>query len=116
MIAIACIVYGLRDHAHLFVRVQQVIDNSAEWEQRQLRVGGVVVENSIEKTPDGIRFLVRDHLKPNSTKLAVSFSGIPPALFQEGKEMVADGKMINGQLRAREILAKHDENYQVPRI
>ena len=111
---IGCIVYGLREHAHLFVRVKQVIDDPLRWENQHLRVGGIVVEQSIKYTNSGMEFMVRDHLNADQRQLSIRFSGIPPALFQEGKAMIANGQLKKGQFFASEILAKHDENYQIP--
>ena len=114
--SIACIIYGLREHAHLFVRVQQIIDNPSQWERQQLRVGGIVVEQSIRQTSAGIQFSVRDHLNKDPRAVTVHYAGIPPALFKEGKAMVANGQFKKGQFFASEILAKHDENYQIPEM
>lgn len=115
-LGIACIIYGLRDHAHLFVRVQQIVENPTRWEHKQLRVGGIVVEKSIRQTSMGIRFSVRDHLNEDPRVLTIHYAGIPPALFKEGKAMVANGQFKKGQFIASEILAKHDENYQIPEM
>ena len=41
----------------------------------------------------------------------MTFTGILPDLFSEGTGMIGTGKLINGVFEAREILAKHDENY-----
>jgi cytochrome c-type biogenesis protein CcmE len=44
----------------------------------------------------------------------VRFSGILPDLFKEGKGVVAQGKLEGDIFVAREVLAKHDENYMPP--
>jgi len=44
----------------------------------------------------------------------VRFEGILPDLFKEGKGVVAQGKMQDGVFVAKEVLAKHDENYMPP--
>jgi len=45
----------------------------------------------------------------------VIYKGILPDLFKEGKGVVAQGKLEEGNVfRAEEVLAKHDENYMPP--
>ena len=45
----------------------------------------------------------------------MQYHGILPDLFKEGKGVVAQGKLRgDGVFVAREVLAKHDENYMPP--
>jgi cytochrome c-type biogenesis protein CcmE len=45
----------------------------------------------------------------------VSYTGILPDLFKEGKGVVAEGKLgSDGLFTATQVLAKHDENYMPP--
>ncbi|MFH1807063.1 MAG: cytochrome c maturation protein CcmE [Pseudomonadota bacterium] len=79
-------------------------------EARRLRVGGLVEEGSITKVGSGetTLFVVTDM----ANSVTVSYTGILPDLFREGQGVVAEGSMnSNGQFVAREVLAKHDENY-----
>ena len=47
--------------------------------------------------------------------MPVTYTGILPDLFQEGKGVVAQGKLgADGVFRADQVLAKHDENYMPP--
>jgi cytochrome c-type biogenesis protein CcmE len=46
--------------------------------------------------------------------ITVNYKGILPDLFKEGKGVVAQGQMNGGVFEAREVLAKHDENYMPP--
>ena len=49
--------------------------------------------------------------------LPVSYSGILPDLFREGQGVVAEGKLDrSGVFIAKEVLAKHDENYMPPEV
>ncbi len=77
---------------------------------RRIRIGGIVVENSVEKKPDGvtIEFRVTDI----ENTIRVTYRGILPDLFREGQGIVAGGKLgAGGVFVADEVLAKHDENY-----
>jgi cytochrome c-type biogenesis protein CcmE len=44
----------------------------------------------------------------------VRYQGILPDLFKEGKGVVVQGQLQDGVFVAREVLAKHDENYMPP--
>jgi len=81
---------------------------------RTYRLGGMVEEGSLVRTGDGLsmRFRVTDR----NNVLAVTYTGITPDLFKEGKGVVAQGRLENGIFVASEILAKHDENYMPPKL
>ena len=79
-------------------------------EARTFRLGGMVREGTLKR--DGIRadFVVTD----TARDIPVRFEGILPDLFKEGKGVVAQGQLKDGVFYAREVLAKHDENYMPP--
>lgn len=78
---------------------------------RTFRVGGMVKEGSIKRDNLTVAFVVTDTAK----EVSVSYTGILPDLFREGKGVVAQGKLENnGKFTATEVLAKHDENYMPP--
>lgn len=79
---------------------------------KNFRIGGMVKEGSIAREADGVtmRFVVTDTDK----EMVVNYKGILPDLFKEGKGVVAQGQLKDGHFEAREVLAKHDENYMPP--
>jgi cytochrome c-type biogenesis protein CcmE len=77
---------------------------------RTFRVGGLVVAGSVKRDGVNVRFDVTD----TAQTVPVQFSGILPDLFKEGKGVVAQGQLENGVFQAKEVLAKHDENYMPP--
>ena len=80
-----------------------------------IRVGGMVVEGSIERSSTELdtTFWVTDY----EASVAVRYSGILPDLFAEGEGVVAEGKLDSqGVLVATQVLAKHDENYMPPEV
>ena len=77
------------------------------------RIGGMVLEDSLQRNEDGVtvRFAVTDTIE----NVPVQYTGILPDLFQEGKGVVAQGRMDKqGIFVADQVLAKHDENYMPP--
>jgi len=78
---------------------------------RTFRVGGMVKEGSVHRNNLTVDFVVTDTVK----EVPVSYTGILPDLFREGKGVVAQGKVgADGRFVASEVLAKHDENYMPP--
>jgi cytochrome c-type biogenesis protein CcmE len=82
---------------------------------RSFRIGGMVEQGSLTREGDGltVHFIVTDMAK----RVPVSFKGILPDLFKEGKGAVAQGQLgADGTFIASEVLAKHDENYMPPEV
>ena len=79
---------------------------------RQFRIGGMVEQGSVKRSPDGLKveFVVTDL----NQRLVVQYQGLLPDLFREGQGIVAQGRLQERTFIAREVLAKHDENYMPP--
>ena len=84
-------------------------------EARSFRIGGMVVDGSVERDPDSLKvsFVLTDTAK----NVVVNYEGILPDLFREGQGIVANGQLDkDGVFIAEEVLAKHDENYMPPEV
>ena len=69
--------------------------------------------NSINKNETSVSFIITDLKK----EIIVSYDGIVPNLFSEGKGVIAEGKLQDKKyFIASKILAKHDENYMPPEV
>ena len=80
---------------------------------KKIRIGGLVKTNSITKSEKSINFIITDLKK----EIVVSYEGLVPNLFAEGKGVVAEGKLKDRKyFIAAKILAKHDENYMPPEV
>ena len=78
---------------------------------KKIRVGGLVKNNSVKKNETSINFIITDLKK----EIIVSYTGLIPNLFSEGKGVIAEGILNDKKyLLADKILAKHDENYMPP--
>ena len=77
---------------------------------RTFRIGGLVKEGSVKRDNLTVSFVVTD----TSKDVPTTYTGILPDLFKEGKGVVAQGKLQDGVFVAKEVLAKHDENYMPP--
>ena len=80
---------------------------------KKIRIGGLVKENSVTRNNTTINFIITDL----QNEIIVSYNGIVPNLFSEGKGVVAEGKLRDKNFfLANKILAKHDENYMPPEV
>jgi|TARA_B110000438_G_C15657656_1_gene582406 cytochrome c-type biogenesis protein CcmE len=80
---------------------------------KKIRVGGLVKKGSLIKNESDVVFIITD-LK---NEVIVTYSGLLPNLFSEGKGVVAEGKLKDKKyFIANSILAKHDENYMPPEV
>ena len=89
------------------------IKNLTEINQKRIRIGGMVKDQSIIIKSDKINFIVTDF----KNEINVNYSGSVPNLFAEGKGVVAEGYLKDkSYFNAFKILAKHDENYMPPEV
>jgi cytochrome c-type biogenesis protein CcmE len=109
-IAAALVLSAFEENLVFFFTPSQVVANEAP-QGRTFRIGGMVQAGSVKREGVEVRFLVTDTAK----SIPVVYSGALPDLFREGKGVVAQGALgPDGVFRAREVLAKHDENYMPP--
>jgi len=108
-IAAALVLNAFQSNLVFFYTPTQVAANEAPT-ARNFRLGGLVVAGSVKREGVSVNFMVTDTAKT----VPVKFEGILPDLFKEGKGVVAQGQLRDGVFQAREVLAKHDENYMPP--
>ena len=108
--ATALVLNAFRSNLVFFFTPAQVASGEAPT-QRALRLGGLVREGSVQRDGVQVRFVVTD----TQRDVPVTYQGPLPDLFKEGKGVVAQGTLgADGVFAAREVLAKHDENYMPP--
>lgn len=109
--AAALVLNAFEENLVFFFTPSQVASGEAP-KNRAFRIGGMVKEGSLEKNGMNVRFIVTD----TAHDVPVTYTGILPDLFREGKGVVAQGKLDDGGtlFKASEVLAKHDENYMPP--
>ena len=101
---------AFRSNLVFFFTPTQIASNEAP-KGRPFRVGGLVTAGSLKRDGTTVHFVVTDTVK----SIPVTYTGILPDLFKEGKGVVAQGTLEgDGSFHASEVLAKHDENYMPP--
>ena len=108
-VATALVLNAFQSNIVFFYSPSQIASHEAP-ESRTFRLGGMVQPGSVKREGTEVSFLVTDTAKT----VAVTYQGILPDLFKEGKGVVAQGQLKGNVFVAREVLAKHDENYMPP--
>ncbi len=104
---------SLQDNVVYFLSPTEIHNKSDISFNKKIRVGGLVKVGSIKTSENIVNFIITD-LK---NEIFVSYSGLVPNLFSEGKGVVAEGKLKDKKyFIANKILAKHDENYMPPEV
>lgn len=110
VVAVLAILWFLPDDSFQFYRAPAEVVAAPPAEREVFRMGGVVVENSLQQLADaGLQFEVSDGVETIS--VVYSGSEAPPPLFEECEATVVTGRFVNGVFEATVILAKHDESY-----
>ena len=111
-VAAALVLNAFRSNLVFFYTPTQIAAKEAP-QGRPFRVGGLVESGSLAREPNTltVHFRVTD----TARTIPVTYSGLLPDLFKEGKGVVAQGTLDpDGVFHASEVLAKHDENYMPP--
>ncbi len=110
--AAALVLTALDDNIVFFHSPTQVAEKQPP-PDRRFRLGGLVETGSVQKAGPEVRFTVTDTNK----SIQVVYRGLLPDLFREGQGVIAEGTLgPDGVFVAREVLAKHDENYMPPEV
>ena len=111
-VAATLVLNAFQSNLVFFYTPTQVASNEAP-RDRLFRLGGLVEAGSVTRGKDGLT--VRFNVTDTARAIPVTYTGILPDLFREGKGVVAQGRIgADGVFQAREVLAKHDENYMPP--
>jgi len=108
-VAAALVLNAFQSNLVFFYSPSQIAAHEAP-SMRTFRLGGLVERGTVKRDGTSVTFVVTDTAK----SIPVRFQGILPDLFKEGKGVVAQGQLQDGVFVAREVLAKHDENYMPP--
>ena len=104
---------SLEENVVYFFSPTEIYDKANVSFNKKIRIGGLVKEDSLSKNQKSIKFIITD-LK---NEIIVSYDGLVPNLFSEGKGVIAEGQLKDKKyFIANKILAKHDENYMPPEV
>lgn len=115
-LAVAALLAGraFEDNMMFFVDISDVVAGEYP-EDRNFRIGGLVVDGSVDRPADSLAVSFR--VTDTRCELPVRYTGVLPDLFREGQGVVAHGRLdAEGIFEAEKIMAKHDEEYMAPEV
>ncbi len=117
VIALIFVILNFRDNIVFFYSPSELktVEISSKTANKQIRVGGLVKEESVKKIDaTTTQFVITDY----SEDLQINYFGLLPDLFREGQGVVAKGKFDaeKNEFFSSELLVKHDEKYMPPEV
>jgi cytochrome c-type biogenesis protein CcmE len=113
-VAASITIYSLGQNMLFFVSPSDIEEQNLPL-GREFRLGGLVTPGSVTRAEDGL--MVQFDVNDGVDSVTVRFDGILPDLFREGQGVIARGQLETHEVFvAREVLAKHDENYMPPEV
>jgi cytochrome c-type biogenesis protein CcmE len=118
-LTVGLMIYALNQNMDLFYTPTELVNGKSDGTKpevgQRLRIGGMVVEGSVQRDPNSLQ--VSFDLADVGPKVTVVYDGILPDLFREGQGIVAQGVLTSANsIEAFEVLAKHDEEYMPPEV
>ena len=90
-VAIALVLNAFRSNLVFFFTPTQVANNEAP-QDTTFRIGGLVASGSVKR--DGQSLKVTFTVTDTAKAIPVSYTGLLPDLFKEGKGVVAEGRVV----------------------
>lgn len=119
-LTVGLVLYALSSSIDLFYTPGEILYGKRETRQlpqigQRLRVGGMVAPGTVKRSADSLA--VTFDLYDAQSEVTVSYTGVLPDLFREGQGVVVQGVLqTSNHVLAKEVLAKHDENYTPPEV
>jgi cytochrome c-type biogenesis protein CcmE len=111
VLVVALTMAGLNDNLTYYLFPTEAVEQRSEFpDGERFRLAGLVVEGSLAKDGDNLRFDVTD----GGATIAVVLSETPPSLFDEQVPVLIEGAWSGDTFAADTALIRHDENYAIP--
>lgn len=94
-----------------YVYVDRVVDQTAEYTGRQIKVHGVVVPGTVKQKKGGAGDYTFE-IEKDGRRLPVHYTNMVPDTFQEGGEVVLTGELKDGRFESEEMAAKCPSKYE----
>ena len=114
-LTIGVVLFALQENIDLFYEPQKIVGGEAPIAKR-IRAGGMVEKGSLDYESQGlgVSFVLSDL---RGSRFEVGYKGLLPGLFREGQGVLVVGQLDASRVfYAKEVLAKHDENYMPPEL
>ncbi len=102
---------GLEQNMVYFVTPTELIAKGAKAVGNPVRLGGVVVPDSVNFESNRLTFSIKDE----HNSIPVETTKTPPQMFQESIGVVVEGSLrADGKFNAERLMVKHGNEYRPP--
>jgi cytochrome c-type biogenesis protein CcmE len=111
--AVSYLVYaGIRTSSMYYFEMDEFLAERQAHVGEHLRVKGWVRQGSMRWDPRTNRLEFELARQDHTSPVAVTYHGILPDMFSEGREVVVEGRYENGGLAARQIMTSCPSKYE----
>jgi len=117
--AIGYLMYaGLQQSSTYYFTIEEFLPRKAELSGQGIRVAGRVAEGSLWKQTSAkgteMKFAIGDFKGPGQMgeMVPVAYTGIVPDMFAEGRDVIIEGRYVDGTLRAQQIMTSCPSKYE----
>ena len=106
------ITMGISNTSQYFFTVDELLSQNVSYAGAGLKVKGNVVDGSIKRDPNDyldVKFLIEE----NKSSLKVTYQGVTPDMFADGREVVVEGTLgRDGVFHANTLLTSCPSKYE----
>lgn len=118
--AIGYLMYaGLQQSSTYYFTLEEFLPRKSELGGQGVRVAGRVAEGSLWKQTSAkgteMTFAIGDFKGPDEPigeTVPVAFTGIVPDMFAEGRDVIIEGRYVDGTLHAQQIMTSCPSKYE----
>lgn len=117
--AIGYLMYaGLQQSSTYYFTIEEFLPRKGELAGQGVRVAGRVAVGSLSKQTSArgteMAFAIGDFKGPDAMgeTVPVTFTGIVPDMFAEGRDVIIEGRYVDGTLRAQQIMTSCPSKYE----
>ena len=111
--AVSYLVYaGIRTTSQYYFEIDEFLARREAHVGQDLKVKGWVRQGSMRWDPATNQLAFELAHKDDTAPVPVSYKGILPDMFAEGREVVVDGRYQDGALHARQIMTSCPSKYE----
>ncbi|MGE5553409.1 MAG: cytochrome c maturation protein CcmE [Betaproteobacteria bacterium] len=106
----ALMALGLSRTQTYYVTLEELLAEPAAQAGRQLRVNGKLIGSSVSFDPEQV--LLKFDLTDGRRTLPVTYQGVRPGSFEDGAEVLVEGRYRDGIFVAENVLTKCPSKYE----
>lgn len=109
VVFVAAVVYLVQRQGAYYRQVSEL--STGQYDGKNVKVGGRVLDGTIERDDSGLHFAIQD-LTGKTDTVEVTYAGQMPGTFEAGVDVVIIGEYQSGSILADELQTKCPSKYE----